>query len=370
MSGFKDINSLHTLPRGIQSRSISFENPTGGKGQGGQAASPLGEGRKGSPARMIAPGETVQLADIEGPGMIRHLWMTTYDIADTMRGLVIRIYWENQEHPSVEAPLGDFFGFAHGTTPPFHTAVHAVSEKLGLSAWLPMPFAKHARVTITNDLSFPALFFYQIDYTIGDALDEPFGRLHTQFRREVRTREKQDFELLKRSNCSGRFLGSVIGVRPAGPNWWGEGEVRFFMDGDDTHPTIVGTGTEDYAGLSWGVQQNVFPLCGATLVTTGDRLESGPVSLYRWHLPDPLYWQSDIRATVQQIGLQPPAVDFEDYLASLYDREDDWCACIFWSEPVPSAPLAPLPDLATRLADLDLVPDPGALPLQGKKSTL
>lgn len=370
MKPLTQASALHELPTNIHSRSISFENQSGDKGKGGQAASPLGPGRKGSPARMIAPGETVQLADIEGPGMIRHLWMTTYDIADTMRGMVIRFYWEGQDHPSIEAPLGDFFGFAHGATPAFHTAVHAVSEKLGLNLWLPMPFAKHARVTITNELAFSALFFYQIDYTIGDELSEPFGRLHASFQRQNPTRLGEDFELLKRNNCQGRFLGTVMGVRPQGSNWWGEGEVRFFLDGDDAHPTIVGTGTEDYAGLSWGIQQNSFPLCGATLVTSGDRLDSGPVSFYRWHLPDPVFWHQDIRATVQQIGLQPPAVDFDDYLASLYDREDDWCACTFWSEPVPSAPLPALPDLEARLADLELVPDPGTLPLQGQNETL
>ncbi|MEJ8568026.1 glycoside hydrolase family 172 protein [Elongatibacter sediminis] len=370
MNRFDYLRDLHDLPADIHSRSISFENPTGEKGAGGRSASPLGVGRKGSPARMIAPGECVELANIEGPGVIRHLWMTTYDIADTMRGLVIRMYWEDQEHPAVQAPLGDFFGFAHGVTEPFHTAVHAVSEKFALSMWLPMPFARRARITITNDLSFPALFFYQIDYTVGDRLVEPFGRLHAHFRRENPTTAGRDFEVLPRRRGSGRFLGTVIGVRPGGPNWWGEGEVRVFLDGDESHPTIVGTGTEDYAGLSWGLQQNAFPLCGASRVTTGDRLETGPVSLYRWHLPDPLYWHQDIRVTVQQIGLQPPARDFEDYLASLYDREDDWCACTFWSEPVPGDPLPPLPDVEARLADLDLVPDPDSLPLQGRNENL
>ena len=153
------MKDLYSLPTHLESRSVSFENISGGKGVGGKAASPLGPGRKGSPARMIAAGATIELADIPGPGMIRHMWMTTYNVADTFRGLVIRIYWEGQEHPSVEAPLGDFFGFAHGETAPFQTAVHSIGEKYALNIWLPMPFSERARITLSNDLDFQALFF-------------------------------------------------------------------------------------------------------------------------------------------------------------------------------------------------------------------
>lgn len=357
------MRNLYSLPPALESRAISFENIHGAKGAGGTAASPLGPGRKGSPARMLDPGETVVLADIEGPGMIRHMWMTSYGVADTMRGLVIRIYWEGQQHPSVEAPLGDFFGFAHGKTGAFHTAVHSVGERYALNSWIAMPFAKHAKVTITNDLDFQALFFYQVDYTLGDDHGDHFGRLHALFQRESPTTKARDFELLPKREGSGCYLGTVIGVRPREPHWWGEGAVKMFIDGDRELPTIVGTGAEDYVGLSWGLQQNAFLYNGATLVE-GDRLNTGAISMYRWHLADPVYWQRDIRITVQQIGLKPPANSLKEYLAQLYDREDDWCACTFWYEPIPSLPIPPIPDLNARLKDLELVPDRRALPLQ------
>lgn len=357
------MKDLYSLPENLESRSVSFENPRGEKGAGGKAASALGAGRKGSPARMIGPGETVELADIEGPGQIRHMWMTTYDVADTMRGLVIRIYWEGQQHPSVEAPLGDFFGFAHGETDPFQSAVHSVSEKYGLNCWLAMPFAKHARVTLSNDLDFAALFFYQIDYTIGDMHPEPLGRLHALFRREIPTTRGQDFEILPRRQGAGCYLGSVVGVKPSDSNWWGEGEVKVYLDGDTDWPTIVGTGAEDYVGLSWGIQKNAFMYHGASHIR-GDRLDTGDVSMYRWHVVDPVYWRSDIRITVQQIGIQPPVATLDGYLEAFYEREDDWSACTFWYEPVPSAPVPAIPELSVRLHDLNLVPDRRSLPLQ------
>lgn len=357
------MTEFYDVPAHVHSRSITFENPTGAKGSGGTIASPLGTGRKGSPARMIPPGATLELANIEGPGVIRHMWMTTYNVADAMRGLVLRIYWDGQEHPSVEAPLGDFFGFAHGKTEPFSTAVHSVSEKYGMNIWLPMPFQENGRVTISNDLDIEVLFFYQIDYTVGDVHAAGFGRLHSQFHRQNPTKLRDDFEILPRRSGAGRYLGAVLGIRPSEPNWWGEGEVKIYLDGDREFATIVGTGAEDYVGLSWGVQQNALLYNGANLVT-GERLDSGPVSMYRWHIPDPVYWHQDIRVTVQQIGLQPPVATFAEYQAGLYEREDDWSSCTFWYEAVPSAPVASIPSLQARLSGLELTPDRNALPLQ------
>lgn len=351
----------------LQSRAVSFENPDGRAGGGGRAASPLGIGRKGAPARMLASGGTVTLADITGPGMLRHIWLATYDVPDTMRGVVVRIYWDDQEHPSVEAPIGDFFGFAHGATPPYASAVHSVGGRLALNIWLPMPFAKRARVTLSNEIGIAIPVFYQIDYTLGDEIAEDDGYLHALFRREIRTRKGEDYELLPTRSGRGRYLGAVIGVRPTDPNWWGEGEVKIYLDGDGTFPSICGTGAEDYVGLSWGLQPNAFPLHGANLVSAG-RTDTGPVSMYRWHLADPVVWHESIRVTAQQIGLVatretlPRSLD--QYLGCLVEREDDWSSCTFWYERTPSAPLPLLPDLATRLHALALTPDLEALPLQ------
>lgn len=361
------MSEMFELRRGVRSRSISFENPTGAAGSGGRASSPLGPGRKGSPARMVAPGATLEFASIAGPGVIRHIWLATYDIPDAMRGLVIRAYWDEQPHPSIEAPLGDFFGFAHGHTPPYASAVHSVGQKRALNIWLPMPFRKHARWTISNDLDVSVPVFFQMDYTHGDAIREDAGYLHALFRRELVTRKGVDFELLPRRDGVGRYLGAVIGVRPTSPAWWGEGAARIFLDGDTDHPTIVGTGAEDYVCLSWGLQPTTFPYHGANLITKG-RTDTGPISMYRWHLLDPVVFETSIRVVIQQIGIdfQGPAIpdSLQGYLSCLREREDDWSSCAFWYELLPSAPLPAPADLATRMAGLDLTPRRDQLPFQ------
>ncbi len=159
------IHQPYLLDTGLVSRSISFENPTGAPGEGGKAASHLGVGRKGSPSRPIKPGETIQLCDIEGPGTIRHIWLTTEAVPENLRSLVIRAYWEGQEHPSIECPLGDFFGFAHGKVMPYFSAVHSVGPRAGMNIWLPMPFTKRARITLTNETQGQRTppIYYQID---------------------------------------------------------------------------------------------------------------------------------------------------------------------------------------------------------------
>jgi hypothetical protein len=244
---------------GLTSRSTSFENQAGEQGAGGKAASKLGPGRKGAPSRDIQPGETVQLCDLTGPGTIRHFWMTTVQDPVVQRSCVLRAWWENQDHPSIECPIGDFFGFAHGKIVSYQSAVHSCGPTGGRNLWLPMPFVKHVRITFKNEGDKSIPLFYQLTYTLGDKLPNDVGRLHVLFRRENPTVEKQDFELLPRRTQKGRFIGSVMGIRNLHPEqWWGEGEIKVFMDGDEQWPTIVGTGSEDYVGLGWGVQPAAF----------------------------------------------------------------------------------------------------------------
>lgn len=320
------------LNTGLESRSISFENPTGAPGAGGKAASNLGVGRKGAPAKELTPGEVVTLANITGPGTIRHIWVTTSADPVILRGLVLRGYWEGQAHPSIECPLGDFMGFAHGRVKSYQSAVHSLGEMAGMNIWLPMPFTKSARFTLSNDTDKKMPLFYQIDYTLKDRHPKDVGRLHVLFRRENPTTLKQDFELLPRRAGKGRFIGSIIGIRALAGDWWGEGEIKVYKDGDREFPTICGTGSEDYVGLSWGIQQTPFLYNGCCLN------DKGFVTMYRWHLPDPIYWQNEARITIQQIG----------WKNGLYERQDDWSCATFWYEPSPSAPLPPLPDFKAR----------------------
>jgi hypothetical protein len=331
------IHQPYLLDTGLVSRSISFENPTGAPGEGGKAASNLGPGRKGAPARQIKPGETVQLCDIQGPGTIRHIWITTRREPVVQRACVIRAWWDGQEHPSIECPIGDLFGFAHGKIMPYASAVHSVGRTGGRNLWLPMPFAKRAKMTFTNEGQKPVPLYYQIDYTLGDKHPGDVGRLHVLFRRENPTTEKKDFELLPLRKQKGRFIGSVIGIRNLHPDqWWGEGEIKVYMDGDKQWPTICGTGSEDYVGLAWGIQQTPFPYNGCSLD------QKGFVSMYRWHLPDPIAWRKEARITIQQIA----------YKRGLQETSDDWSAATFWYEPVPSAKLPPMPDVKARTADI------------------
>jgi len=356
---------LFDLGTHLKSRSVSFENPTGEPGKGGMAASKdLGVGRKGAAANTIKPSQTMVLCDINNSGTIRHIWMTgTFVKHDfrpeperntMLRSTIIRAYWDGQEHPSIECPLGDFMGLAHAKVTSYESAVHSVGENAALNFWLPMPFASGAKITITNDSEMAFTLFYQIDYTIGDKHPDNFGRLHTCFRRENPTTIKKDFEIMPKRTGTGRFVGAVIGIRTIHPLWWGEGEMKFYLDGDTEYPTICGTGSEDYVGLSYGIQQTTFDYLGANLVFKSDSVHTALdlknnkmdtmrteyISMYRWHIPDPIYWEKECRVTIQQIG------------CCLFERDDDWSTATFWYEPVPSAPLPALVPLKGRIADL------------------
>ncbi|MCF7848236.1 MAG: DUF2961 domain-containing protein [Kiritimatiellales bacterium] len=324
------------------SRSISFENPTGAKGAGGKAASHLGVGRKGMPSKSIAPGEQTVLCDIEGSGTIRHIWITGAfkNKTTALRSMVVRAYWDDQEHPSIECPLGDFMGNAHATVNAYQSAVHSTGTNAALNIWIPMPFSKHAKLTLTNEGKQGIVVYYQIDYTIGEKHPADFGRLHTCFRRQNPTVLKQDFELLPRRKGKGRYLGAVLGIRTFESTWWGEGEIKMYIDGDQEFPTICGTGSEDYVCLSYGMQQTPFLYHGCSFN------QNGFISMYRWHIPDPVYWNEECRITIQQIGWS------KDMPNRLYERQDDWCCTTFWYEPIPSQPLPAFPDLNARLADL------------------
>ncbi len=339
-------DQIYDLGTGIVSRSISFENPTGEPGQGGKTASNLGVGRKGFPAKNISAGETVVLCDINGSGTIRHIWMTGgfKDHTIALRSMVVRAYWENQEHPSIECPLGDFMGSAHARYDAYQSAVHSTGINAALNIWLPMPFREQAKITLTNEGADEVTLFYQVDYTTGDRHPENLGRLHVCFVRENPTKLTEDFELLPKRTGKGRFVGAVLGIRTLEDHWWGEGEIKIYMDGDREFPTICGTGSEDYVCLSYGMQQTPYLYHGCS------RNRDGFISMYRWHIPDPIFWQEDCRITIQQIGWSPEKRDETGY--PLYERQDDWSSATFWYEPVPSEPLPEFPDLERRTADL------------------
>ena len=334
----------------IETRCASFENPRGERGAGGTAASNLGPGRKGSPWKSLEPGEEVELCVAEGSGQIRHIWLTCTLDPQRLRGLVLRAWWDGMQNPSVECPVGDFFGCAHGRTPHFVNAMQSMQEGAGLNAYFPMPFSNGCRITLTNESPEPTeMVFYYVDYTLGDTVTPDMGRFHTAFRRENPTTLKRDFQILPPRHGRGRFLGSTIGARILDPEWWGEGEFKAYLDGDTTLPTICGTGVEDYACSAWGIGQHFALYAGCPFIASVPP-RYNLVSFYRFHVVDPLYFHTDIRVEMQQMGL---GFD-ENGEGILAERQDDWSAAAFWYQDG-NEPLAPMPNYEARVAGLDLV---------------
>ncbi|MBF4563997.1 glycoside hydrolase family 172 protein [Plantibacter sp. VKM Ac-2876] len=336
-----------SAPTGVRSRSINAENPTGEPGQAAQAASALGVGRKGRPAISLVAGATATLAEIDGPGVIRHIWMTVPDATSAgpwvLRDLVLRITWERAGSPAVEVPLGDFFCNGFGARTPVNSAAIVVASTGGMNCYFAMPFAEHAKVEIVNqhpgDVSG---IYYQIDYTVGDELPAELARFHAQWRRSNgTTRPGEDHVILDGVEGSGQYVGTYIGLTALERYWWGEGETKFFIDDDTTFPSQTSTGLEDYAGGAWAFQDRLAndgpispvlfsaPYSGYPYYSAEDTsghspfLRATPQShgMYRWHLPDPVIFSAQLRVTLQQIG----AWDHGHF-----ERSDDISSVAYW----------------------------------------
>ncbi|MCP4251718.1 MAG: DUF2961 domain-containing protein [bacterium] len=335
--------SLPVIPDGVVSRAVTWENPTGEPGSGGRA----GGGRKGAPCiPLVRNGETATLMDVQGCGVIRHIWITVPDRSpEAVRNLILRMYWDGCDVPSVEVPFGDFFGTAHGRAVPMTSAYTTMTLGRGFNCYFPMPFATGARITLQNDLPDGrdmSSVFFQIDYELRPALPPNTGRFHAQFRRQNPTVLEQDYVILDDVQGPGLFLGCVIGVRALGPHWWGEGEMKFHMDGDTDYPTICGTGTEDYFCAAWGMDLYQTPWHGCTLNLENEFFEHPLVSMYRFHEKDPVYFRDSLKAAIQQIGWRD----------GLYERSDDWCSVAYWYQLKPNRKMPSLPDRDARTADI------------------
>ncbi|MCL1910358.1 MAG: DUF2961 domain-containing protein [Kiritimatiellaeota bacterium] len=347
----------------ISSHAASMENPTASKGAGGTANG----GRKGAPCFWPFPaGHTHTLLDAEGPGIVRHIWITVPPGNPLhMRNLILRAYWDGAEHPSVEAPLGDFFGVAHGRQRAFVNDFAYMQAGKGFNCWIPMPFKTRARITLENDCGEAVrMLFYQVDFTRGDCLDSDTGYFHARFRRANPCPLGRDFEILS-TRGRGVYLATVLGVRSLYKGaWWGEGEMKFYIDGDRDLPSICGTGTEDYMGSAWGLDEIHTPFQGAPLVDN----KNGFYSLYRLHKADPIYFQNDLRVTMQQIGYGNteaarahygadfkrwhPAGGAPDTDSSYFERSDDWSCVAYWYQTPIAERRDELPGRDERSADL------------------
>lgn len=290
---------LYLKSKNEQTRWSSFENLNGIKGQGGKE----NKGAKGHPNDEIKPGETKVLLDINGSGIINRMWLTIRNRSPKMlRGLRLEMYWDYAETPAVSAPLGDFFGVGLGKKVPFESALFSDPEGRSFNCNIPMPFRKGAKVIIKNetDTKIHSLFF-DINYTLKNEIEEDALYFHAYWRRENPTTLGKDFEILPSVHGKGRFLGTNIGVitTPSLKNsWWGEGEVKMYIDGDTQYPTLVGTGAEDYIGTAWGQGKFAHQYQGC-LVADND---NGLWAFYRYHIPDPVFFDNDCRVTIQQMG--------------------------------------------------------------------
>lgn len=362
-SSYLDIARL----RAAKTRSISAENPTGEKGRGAlakpgddpwctDAASDLGRGWKVRPClRHLEPGQSVVLADIEGPGVVRHIWCTV--LAEVHRTLAWEVTYDDAPEPSIRTPLGDFFANGIDGRALVASQPVAVNPKGGMNSYWPMPFRKRLRLAVRNDgpKTIPE-FFYQVTYTLEDVEAEA-GYLHASWARSLTTRENPQHLILDRVRGRGHYAGTYLVWNQLSNGWWGEGEVKFFIDGDaDDAPTICGTGTEDYFGGAWGFVMDHERDMRPTTYTTaylgypqavydptnkaGARIPSH--GLYRWHLPDPVHFEQDLRVSIQALGWWPNG--------RFQPLTDDLASTAFYylSEPIAANPLPPVAERFAR----------------------
>lgn len=317
-----------------ESRSISAENPTGEKGGGAREipapdspASELGKGWKVRPCITLKKGETTSLAEIKGPGIIHHIWMAVSEKA--YRDCILRFFWDSEESPSIEVPLGDFFCNGHGLRCKVNSLPVAVNPSGGFNCYFPMPFRSHALITIENqhweDIDG---FFYQVNYSLIDVPDNA-ACLHAQWRRSTTSRKNPEHIILDGVKGRGHYIGTYLAWTQLSDGWWGEGEVKFFIDGDKENPTICGTGTEDYFGGAWCFGETYstaflgYPLW---------RKEPGEVpkhGLYRWHILDPIRFREDLRVTIQALGWWPNK--------KFQPLADDIASVAYWYQTEPHA---------------------------------
>jgi Protein of unknown function (DUF2961) len=293
------VANLYEMPAGkVQTRWYTYENPKGLKGQAGQAA----QGRKGAACVAIAKGQSLVLADIQGSGTIRRIWATLWNRNPVdLRGLKIEMFWDGAKTPAVQAPFGDFFCHSLGHMATFENACFASPEGRSFQCLIPMPFRKSARIVLTNESGADNIIFYEVDTTEGESLGRNALYFHAYWRRENMTPLRQDMVILPRIEGKGRFLGCNLGVRlhPVYTNtWFGEGEVKLYLDGDQAFPTLCGTGTEDYVGDGFGQSYFVNRFSGNQYVSP----KRDAYGFYRLHIPDPVWFYKDIKVAIQVMG--------------------------------------------------------------------
>jgi hypothetical protein len=340
------------------SRSISPENFKGEKGKGGMATTgtganasrELGQTWKVSPSVIIKKHTTYTVAEIDGQGAIQHIWMTP---TGNWRYSIIRFYWDDETTPSVEAPVGDFFCMGWGKYAPVLSLAVVVNPGSAFNCYWPMPFRKKCRITMENIDNEDMVLYYQVDYTLTKVPDDA-AYFHAQFRRINPLPYKKDYVLVDSIKGKGQYVGTYLAYGSNKNGWWGEGEIKFFMDGDTKFPTIIGTGTEDYFCGSYnfetrkknpdGSETRAYteftgPYTGLPQVIRGDGLYNVAqrFGLYRWHIADPIRFEKNLKVTLQALGWRSGG----RYLP----LQDDIASVVFWYQ---SGPHGAFPKLASK----------------------
>ena len=352
-SSFNGLNmSMGNLSRlsKAKTRSISPENFTGEKGKAGmavtgtgeKAARDLGQGWKISPSVRIKTKETFTLAEIKEPGAIQHIWMTP---TGNWRFLILRMYWDDETTPSVEAPVGDFFACGWGSYAQLSSLAICVNPGSAFNCYWEMPFRKSCRITAENIADEDMVLYYQIDYTVTD-IPEDAAYFHAQFRRVNPVPYKDVYTILDGVKGWGHYVGTYMAWGVNSTGWWGEGEIKFYLDGDKDFPTICGTGTEDYFCGSYNFENRVTkqyqefttPYAGLPQVIRPDGVYNSQqrFGLYRWHIMDPIRFEKDLRVTIQALGWRSGG----RYLP----LQDDIASVAFWYQKEPHAAFPKLPD--------------------------
>ena len=362
--------SLFEMPESVETRWASGENPKGEKGKAAQANG----GRKGSATVQVKAGESFTLAEASGTsGTVRRIWMTFPDRSPRMlRSLRIDMHWDGATRPAVSAPLGDFFGIGLGQMVEFQSALFSNPEGRSFNCIVPMPFKTGMKIVLTNESSANLdELFYDVDYTLGDKHTANMLYFHAHYRRSNPTHLQRDYELLPRVEGRGRYLGVNVGVivnqQTYFRTWWGEGEVKVYLDGDREFPTLSGTGAEDYVGTAWGQGKFAHLYQGSPVADE----ENMRWCFYRYHIPDPVYFQKDVRVTIQQIGYlaphsRPPIiqnnrrlyragpglVDMDTLKDGKFERHDDYSSCAYLYLDKPENSLPPLDPVSKRIEGL------------------
>jgi hypothetical protein len=345
-----------------KTRVITAENVYGQKGRGGMAdlsetpqpevvrigqepsiakgpARDLGRKWKVRPCITVPAGATATIMDVDGPGVIQHIWITVNP--DAFRDLILRMYWDGEETPSVESPVGDFFCNGWKKRANVLAMPINVNPSGARNCSFPMPFRLRAKVTIENRS--PQArdgFFYAITYA-QTAVGDNDACFHARFRRTNPLAYLSDYTILDGVRGRGQYVGTYMAWQQNAAGWWGEGEIKFFLDGDGEFPTICGTGTEDYFGGAWGFsdasgREDPFSTAflGLPLVRHVDN-EVPRLGLYRWHVMDPVCFAKDLKVTIQALGWWPGG--------KYQPLTDDIASTAFWYQTLPHAKFPPLP---------------------------